>query len=143
MITNSRKRLVAIAVSAGIGIGTIGPMGSSVSADRPVEVRDSMTIDAVNPCTEAPMEITFDFVVRQHEHGERFVAHVARTGSTSDGYVMDHGVETALFNGNVFRQTLNDVFRNEDGSKFQARGVFIGKEDGPRVDRFTVRCLDR
>ena len=137
------KRLATIAAGAGISIGAIGAMGSPAAADRPAEFEDTFAFSAINPCTDTPMEVTIHSVVRWHEHGDRFVAHVARTGSTDDGYVMDHGVETALFNGNVFRQNLTDNFRNEDGSKFQARGVLVDSDDGVRVDRFTVRCLDR
>ncbi len=137
-----RKRLTAVAAIAAISVGTIGLTGSSASADRPVEFGESITFTDVNPCTESPMEVTINFVVRLHEHGDRFVAHVSRTGSTDDGYVMDHGVETASSNGNVFRQAVADRFRNEDGSTFQIHGVLVEKEDGVRVDRLTLRCLD-
>jgi hypothetical protein len=136
-------RLGAIVAVAGISIGALGSMGSSVSADRPVEFEDSFTFSDVNPCTETPMEVTIDSVVRLTEHGDRFVAHVSRTGSTDDGYVMDHGVESAVFNGEVFRQALTDTFRNADGSKFQARGVVVETDGSIRVERFTLSCLDR
>lgn len=140
MITYSRTR--TIAAIAGISIGSIGWTGSSASADRPVEYEDSLTVEAVNPCTDELIEITIHAEVRLHEHGDRFVAHVSRTGSTSDDYVMDHGVETAVFNANVFRQGFSDLFRHEDGSKFQAHGVVVEKVDGVRVvDRLTLRCL--
>lgn len=142
MITNSRKRRTAIAAAAGFSIATIGLIGSPVSADRPIEVEGSMTFPAVNPCTETSMEVTIDYVLRWHEHEDRFVAHVSRTGSTSDGYVMDHGVETAVSNDKVFRQTLIEIFRSEEGSKFQVRGPFVENEHGVQVDRFTLRCLD-
>lgn len=143
MNTNSRKRLTAIAAAAGIGTATLGLIGSPVSADRPVELPDSMTFRAENPCTATPMDVTIDSVLRWHEHGDRFVAHVSRSGSTDDGYVMDHGVETAVSNDQVFRQALSEIFRNEDGSKFRVRGVFVANPDGVRVDQFTLRCLDR
>lgn len=137
------NRLTTVAAIAGISIGSMGLMGSSASADRPAEPVVQLTFEAVNPCTDEPIEVTINAVVRLHEHGDRFVAHVSRTGSTDDGYVMDHGVETALFNGNVVRQAITDNFRNEDGSKFQVQGVNVVKEDGVRVERFTVRCLVR
>lgn len=137
------KRLTALAAIVGISLGTIGLMGSTAAADRPVEFEDTLVFPEVNPCTNAPMLVTINAEVRLHEHGERFVAIVSRTGSTDDGYVMDHSVESAVFNGNVFRQGFMDQWRNEDGSKFQVRGVFVAPEDGPKVDRFTLRCLDR
>lgn len=71
------------------------------------------------------------------------MAHVARTGYTSDGYVMEHGVETAVSNGQVFRQTSSEIFRDEAGSKFRVRSPFVENENDVQVDRFTLSCLDR
>ena len=63
---------------------------------------------------------------------------------------MNHGVETRVFNGNVFRRAFTDNWTNADGSKFQTRIVFVVQLDGEdpsqdevRVDKFTVRCVGR
>jgi hypothetical protein len=54
---------------------------------------------------------------------------------------MDHGQDNFVFNGNVARGTLNDTWRNADGSIFKAQGTFVEKEDGIVVDRFRLRCV--
>lgn len=140
---DTRHRLTATAAVAAISAAAIGVTGSTVSADQPIEFADSFTFTTVNPCTDTPADITIDSVIRLHEHGDRFIAHVSRAASTNDGYVMDHGVETAVFNGNVLRQTLSDDFRNEDGSRFRAHGVIVDQGGIMRLDRLSVRCLDR
>lgn len=136
------RRLMKFLAVAGIGIGGIGGLGSPASADPPVEFEFSDTFPDINPCTDTPMEVTIVFAVREHEHRDRFVIHASKTGSTNDGYVMEHGAESLVFNGQVFRQAFTDNWHNDDGSKFQARGVIVDSTDGLRVDRFTLRCLD-
>jgi hypothetical protein len=54
---------------------------------------------------------------------------------------MDHGLDNFVFNGNVARGTLHDMWRNADGSVFKAQGTFVAKEDGIVVDRFRLRCV--
>ena len=139
-ITNRIGRLAAVTLAAGIGV--VGLTGSPASADRPIEFSDSSTFADVNPCTDELVDITINVDVRLHEHKNgNVVVHVSRTGTTSDGYVMDHGQENFVSNGNVVRSTLNDVWRNGDGSAFQAQSVFVAKEDGVVVGGFRLRCV--
>ena len=146
IIRNSK--LAGLVAAAALSLGAVGLISSPVSADKPVEFSDSVTFGDFNPCTEEAHDVTLNFDFRLHEHGENGIVHISRTGSTSDGYVMNHGVETQVFNGNVFRAAFVDNWRSDDGSKFQVRGVFVVQvdeedpsQDEVRVDKFTIRCL--
>lgn len=141
MINTNRTQVARLVAGAALVAGVVGGVGSPASADKPTVTTDSVTFVAENPCTGAEHEITIDFELREHTHGERSIVHVARTGTTSDGYTMKNGVSTEVFNGNVFRAALTDNWKSDDGSKFQARGVFVAKEDGIVVDKFDLRCL--
>ena len=136
-------KLARIVAGAALCVGAVGLIGSPASADQPMEFSFSGTFPSVNPCTNAPHEITLNVDARLHLHGNNEVAHESRTGYTDDGYVMDHGVFTHVANGNVHRDVLIDNWRSDDGSKFQARVVFVEREDGIIVDNFTLRCLGR
>ena len=79
-----------------------------------------------------------------HLHGDREVAHIATTGSTDSGYVMEHGVSSFVFNGHVARGTFTDNWVNpDDGSRFQARGAFVFNLNTEKllVDTFSLRCI--
>ena len=96
----------------------------------------------ITPCSDTPMLVTLHLEIREHVHQNgNVIAHIKRTGSTSDGYVMEHGVENFVFNGNVQRSAFTDTMRHDDGSQFKAQGVFVYTEDGPLVDRFRLRCV--
>ena len=113
------------------------------AADRPVEFTDSASFVDINPCSGLPEVITINSTFRVHEHGERFVAHLSRTGSMTSGYVMDHGVEHQQANGSMFSAGFVDNWQSADGSRLQARGVFVA-EDGSgdvRVDLGSLRCI--
>ena len=142
MKTITTKRIRRIAAAAAISIGIGGLIGGNVSADAPIEFSDSVTFSDINPCTIEPMEVTVNVDVSVHTgHKNNVVLHVSRTGTTSDGYVMAHGVETIQENKNVLRAVFNDIWRNDDGSSFQVRGVFVAKQSGIVVDRFRLRCF--
>jgi hypothetical protein len=143
MKTIRNSKFAGLIAAAALSVGAVGLIGSPVSADRPVEFSDSDTFPDTNPCTDTPMEVTINFDVSLHLHGGKQVVHVSTTGTTDDGYVLNHGVESQVFNGNVFRFAFTDNWTNADGSKFKAQGVFVAKEDGVLVDRFTLRCVGR
>ena len=134
-------KLAGIVAGAALSIGAVGLIGSPASADQPIEFSYSFTFPSVNPCTNEPHEVTIEVDARLHLHQNNEVAHESRTGYTDDGYVMDHGVFSHGFNGNVHRDAFNDMWRNDDGSKFQARGVLVEREDGIIVDNFSLRCI--
>ena len=131
----SNTKLAGLVAGAALGVAAVGLVGSPASADQPIEFSDSVTFHAVNPCTNEPHEVTINLDVRLHLHRNNEVAHESRTGSTDDGYVMDRGVLTHVFNGNVHRDVFTDTWRGDDGSKFQARGVLVEREDGILVDK--------
>ena len=88
--------------------------------------------------------MTINFEGREHlGHNGNYVDHIKRTGTTSDGYVMNHGVENFVFNGNVARGSFTDQWRNPDGSKFKAQGVFVFDISAgePVVDKLDVSCI--
>ena len=112
-------------------------------ADAPISITDSSTFVDVNPCTEEPHEVTINFDVSLHLHGDREVVSIARSGSTDDGYTMIAGAESFVFNGNVARGAFVDQWRNDDGSKFMVHGNFLFhiKKDELLVDRFRLTCI--
>jgi len=132
------KRVVA-AILAIVLLAFATPAG----ADRPVEFTDSTTFTDTNPCSGLEFEVTINFEIRLHVHGDNFVVHVKETGTTDDGYVMDHGVLTQVFNGNIFRQTFTDNWHRADGSKFKAQGNFVDNLNTGevQVDNFSLRCI--
>jgi hypothetical protein len=143
MKTIRNTKLAALVAGAALGLGAVGLIASPVSADQPLEFSDSVTFTDFNPCTNEPHEITINVDVRLHLHGDNEIVHVSRTGSTDDGYVMKHGVETQVFNGKVLRSGFTDNWHSDDGSKFKAQGVFVAREDGVLVDNFRLRCVGR
>lgn len=145
MSTTRKTKFTRLVAGAALVAGVVGGIGSPASADKPVEFSESGTFPDINPCTGEPMMVTFNVNVRVHEHGERFVVRSSATGTTDDGYVMDHGGGTQVFNGNNFRSVFTDNWYHEDGSRFQARGVVVVSGEEPPgevlVDKFTLRCL--
>lgn len=121
-----------------VGASTAGP----VSADEPTPFNDSETFVDVNPCSGQPDRITVNFAGHVHEHGDRFVAHIVRTGTTSSGFVMEHGVQHRQSNGRVETVTFHDRWHHPDGSAFTVRGlaVFDPYTFDARVDRFWAIC---
>jgi hypothetical protein len=137
----SFKRKMGIGVATAVcfvGLGT-----TPVAADAPIEFDDGDTFTDVNPCTGGDMMVTINVDVKVHEHRNNFVAHVSKTGSTDDGYIMNHGSESQVGNKNVFRASFTDNWTNADGSKFKAQGTFVVdiETDTVRVDRFRLRCV--
>ena len=139
------RRLAGVAVATIVGATVAVAAAGTASADRPIEIVDpGEPFTDVNPCTGLDHEITINGVVRLHLHGEREVAHIATTGSTDSGYVMEHGVSSFVFNGHVARGTFTDNWVNpDDGSRFQARGAFVFNLNTEKllVDTFSLRCI--
>ena len=135
------RRTIGGSLAAGaclVGLGTV-----PAAADAPARFSDSVTFTAVNPCTGQEHDITLNFEIAEHQHRNNFVVHSSRTGETSDGYVMKHGSESFVDNGNVARGAFTDNWRSSDGSKFKAQGVFVFDitNEELRVDRFSLRCI--
>lgn len=141
--TTVRKRIGRLAVASVTAAG--GVVGLSVSpaaADQPLEFSGSRTITAHNPCTGELIDVMIDFEARLHLHDNgNVIAHFSRTGTTSDGYVMRHGVDTYVANRNVARGAVHDTWRNADGSVFKTHAHFTAKASGPVVDSFTLQCV--
>ena len=87
--------------------------------------------------------VTINIVDRVHFHGDRVVVHGDRTGTTDDGYVMEHGVRSIVFNGHVSRRAFTDNWVHPNGSRFQADGsdVFNLNTGETKVERLRVRCI--
>ncbi|MDH4168430.1 MAG: hypothetical protein OEW42_02470 [Acidimicrobiia bacterium] len=133
----------ALFVTTALGLLLAGSTASPVAADDPTAFTDSDTFIDTNPCSGLPDRITVHFAGQVHQHGDRFVAHISRTGTTDSGYVMDHGVQHRQNNGQVETVQFNDRWRHADGSIFVVRGLAVFDPDTwePQVDRFTSRCL--
>ena len=138
-----RLSLVKFVAVSMLSVGLLGLSAGTASADRPVEVTFLETFTDVNPCTGDEQKLTINNVASIHEHGDRQVVHVDRTGTTSGGYVMDHGVLTIVLNGHVARQTFTDNWVDSNGSRFQAQGSFVDNlsQGELMVDRFSLRCI--
>ena len=134
-------KFAGLVAGAALSVGAVGLIGSPASADGPIEFDYSFTFPSVNPCTNEPHQVTIDVDARLHLHRNNEVAHESRTGYTDDGYVMEHGVFSHVFNGNIHRDVIVDNWRNDDGSMFQARVVLVEREDGVIVEDVTVRCV--
>lgn len=69
---------------------------------------------------------------------------VDRTGTTSDGYVLDGGQEEFHADGNGVAAQLNDEWHRSDGSSFLASGRFVvdGDTGEVLVDEFSLTCAD-
>ena len=139
--TTTKIRRLAAATVLSIGLGAVAR--SPVAADAPTTVVDSWTFTDINPCSGAEHEITLNADITVHEHQNNVVVHLARTGSTDDGYVMNHSVETFVENSNVARGSLTDQWRNPDGSKYRVNGHYtINFNKGEMVaGGFTMSCL--
>jgi len=140
--TREDKRIMKRVIASILAIAILA-FTAPAGADRPVEFTDSVTFPATNPCSGLDHEVTIDFEIRLHEHGNKVIVHLKRTGTTDDGYVMDHGVENQVFNGNIFRAAFTDNWRRADGSKFKAQGVFVDNLNTGevKVDNFRLRCI--
>lgn len=136
-------RKMGIAAAAGaclVGLGT-----TPVAADAPTTFSETNTFPDINPCSGEPMEVTINFEGRFHEHRNNFVGHGSKTGSTNDGYTMNHGVDNFVENNNVVRNAFTDNWTHADGSKFKAQGswVFDISSEEFRVDNFSLRCVGK
>jgi hypothetical protein len=142
-ITNTTNIRIGrrVAVGFAAALGAIGLGAVPAAADAPAEFSFSVTFSDVNPCTGADHDVTLNLDVREHVHGDRVVAHESRTGTTSDGYVMENGQKNFVFNGNVARAAFHDTWRDDSGSIFKAQGHFVEKIDGIVVDDFRLRCV--
>lgn len=136
-----RARTIGVLAATGLGLASLG--AAPAAADAPVEFSDSVTFTDVNPCSGLPMKVTINNELREHQHPNNFVGHISKTGTTSDGYVMDNGVENFVANRNVVRGAFTDNWRHPDGSKFKAQGMFVFDltNEELRVDQFTLRCV--
>jgi hypothetical protein len=112
------------------------------AADRPTEEPIFEVFPDVNPCTGAPMTVTFIGTVFFHEHGSRIVAQAHRTITTSDGFA-GHGTDSFLDNGQVVVSRLSDIMTNAAGDRFRAHFVFVAdlSTETVRVERGGLTCI--
>ncbi len=137
----AQRGLVALAVT---GLLVIGFAAGPASADPPTEFSVTNTFVALNPCTGLEHEITITLEIREHQgHPNNLTGRASRTGSTSDGFVMNHGVEHLQVNGNTVSNGFTDQWRHPDGSKFKAQGHIVFDQSAGEliVDRFSLTCL--
>jgi hypothetical protein len=135
------RRLSAITIATGLGIVGLG--AAPAAADAPAEFSVTFTFTDANPCTGEEHDITITANVSEHRgHDGKFVGRASRSGTTSDGYVMDHGRDAVVFNGNNASGSLNDTWRNDAGSIFKAQGHFLEKNGEVVIDTFRLRCIN-
>lgn len=150
--TQPKPRLLtrfAALLAVGVVLGVLA--STPASADEPVEVSGSYSFPSTNPCTGLETVTRYDYVFRQHDHDRLVVFHLARTGSTDDGYVAEHGLLTRVANDNIFRASFSDTFRSADGSAFKVQGFFVlpvhdgpeheDHEHHPLAEGFSLRCI--
>lgn len=134
------KKIVAV---MGCTLMLSGVFAAQAGADAPVRFQDSVTFTDVNPCTGLAHDVTLNFDVSIHEHRNNFVVHVARGGSTSDGYWMINGNDSFIENKGGARGHFMDQWRGPDGAKFRVTGTFLynANQDEVKVDRFALTCI--
>lgn len=135
------RRIVA---SLGLAVLMIAALAPAALADRPTLFTDSDTFTDVNPCTGEEHEVTINFEFYDHDHENgAFVSLAVRSGTTDSGYVMQNGRDILVFTGDIVVAPFMDQWRHPDGSKFVARGVFIGdfRDFQVRVDNFSLECI--
>jgi len=113
------------------------------AANPPVE--DSIRFDFtdINPCSGNEMTVTHVGSALVHQHGERLIAILHRTVTTTDGFE-GHGAESYVLNGQMFKSTQNDILTNEaTGQRIRAEVVFVVDlaTDTARVERFGLTCI--
>lgn len=146
-----QKISTAIAAAA-LALTVIG--APSASADNPEPFEDSFSFTDINPCTDKPMTVTINVVVRLHVHQKNFVLNIKRSGTTDDGFVMRSGApENQRWNtvSGAAGSQFKDFWTNpETGQKFHVRGntnvVFgpLGPDAPPlevKSDVFSLRCV--
>ena len=132
------KRLV-------IGLLSVVALAFAVpaAANRPVEEPIHFVFSDINPCTGEEVTVTFVGSALVHEHGDRLIATLHRTVTTSDGF-KGHGVDSFVDNGRVLRATLTDILTNKaTGQRFRAHTQFVLDlaTDSVRVARGELICL--
>jgi hypothetical protein len=113
-------------------------------ADAPTVLTDQVTFVDENPCTGLDHTITIFMTVFVHEdHNNNLVVHVERTGITDSGYTMFNGQLQFVNNSHVVVQTFKDLWRNDDGSVFEAAALLvINVNQGEiQVQRGAIRCI--
>jgi hypothetical protein len=113
-------------------------------ADAPTVLTDQVTFVDENPCTGLDHTITIFMTVFVHEdHNNNLVVHVERTGITDSGYTMFNGQLQFVNNSHVVVQTFKDLWRNDDGSIFEAAALLvINLNQGEiQVQQGAIRCI--
>lgn len=133
-----------LAVVAGVFGLLIGGFASTASADPTRTEEFSFSFEDINPCTGELQIVTLNFVDSIHEHANNFLFTTRRSGTTSDGSVMQSGTESFVDNGRVVRGHFMDNWINPTtGARFQVHGVFVFNINRmePKVERFSLRCV--
>ena len=118
-------------------------VAAPAAADPPTEFPIFDEFPDVNPCTGAPMTVTFVGTLFVHVHGSREVNLAHRTITTSDGFV-GHGTDLFVDNEQIIKFTVNDILMNATtGDRFRVRIVFVLdlSTETVRVQRFERTCL--
>jgi hypothetical protein len=126
-----------------VAVGLVVTMAPAL-ADAPTVLTDEVTFVDENPCTGLDHTITIFMTVFVHEdHNNNLVVHVERTGITDSGYTMFNGQLQFVNNSHVVVQTFKDLWRNDDGSTFEASALLvINLNQGEiKVQQGAVRCI--
>jgi hypothetical protein len=115
-------------------------------ADQPQAFSFTEVFDGVNPCTGEPQEVTINRSGTVHTHKNNLVLNIKNTGTTSDGFVMEHGIQHITVKGSAVdglaRISTSDQWRHPDGRKFHVTGTDLIRFPGTVLSqRFNARCL--
>ena len=120
-------------------------MMSPASADQPTVVTINFPpFEDVNPCTGLLHTVNISLTRFIHDgHNNNFVVHVERTGFTDSGYTMFSGHLQLVDNAQVLISSFKDLWRNDDGSIFEAaRTLIVNENQGEiQVDEGGLRCI--
>ncbi len=119
----------------------IGLVAGPATADTPEEFTETEKFEDVNPCSGELITITIDAYLSVHMHDDTYVVRVKRTGTTSDGYIMEHGRDNFVADEMNFSGAFMDPWVNPDlGTKFVAQGRFVVVDDKVIIDDFRLEC---
>jgi hypothetical protein len=115
------------------------------SADQPTVITVNVApFTDVNPCTGLLHTVNISLTIFLHDgHNNNVVQHVDRSGFTDSGYEMFSGQSQSVNNGHVITAHFRDLWRNDEGSIFEAAGrLKVNLNQGVvQINEAGLRCI--
>lgn len=134
-----KKLLIAAVVATGLLTGVLAPpAGAALPTTETFTIINDL--NAVDPCTGAPMVVEMTVRATTHENRNTVVMHAKATGSSGD-YRLHHGNLINVTTHKKLEGRLVELYEGPNGSRIRVaiRATFTA--DGPPSITFTSRCL--